>query len=62
MKNRTVLVIAHRLATVKHADRVVVVHNGKLAEIGTHEELMARRDGIYRRFATLQSPDALSAN
>ncbi|HEY4907925.1 MAG TPA: ABC transporter ATP-binding protein, partial [Methylomirabilota bacterium] len=37
MKNRTVLVIAHRLATVKHADRVVVVHNGKLAEVGTHE-------------------------
>jgi subfamily B ATP-binding cassette protein MsbA len=62
MKNRTVLVIAHRLATVKHADRVVVVHNGKLAEIGTHEELMAREDGIYRRLATLQSLDALSAN
>ncbi|HEV2055082.1 MAG TPA: ABC transporter ATP-binding protein [Methylomirabilota bacterium] len=62
MKNRTVMVIAHRLATVKHADRVVVVHNGKLAEIGTHEELMAREDGIYRRLATLQSLDALSAN
>jgi subfamily B ATP-binding cassette protein MsbA len=62
MKNRTVLVIAHRLATVKHADRVVVVHSGRLAETGTHEELMAREDGIYRRFATLQSLDALSAN
>jgi subfamily B ATP-binding cassette protein MsbA len=62
MKNRTVLVIAHRLATVKHADRVVVVHNGKLAEIGTHEELLARENGIYRRLATLQSLDALSAN
>ncbi|MDO8477457.1 MAG: ABC transporter ATP-binding protein [Candidatus Rokubacteria bacterium] len=62
MKNRTVLVIAHRLATVKHADRVVVVHNGRLVEIGTHEELMAREGGIYRRFATLQSLDALSAN
>ena len=61
MKNRTVLVIAHRLATVKHADRVVVVHNGKLAEVGTHEALMAREDGIYRRLATLQSLDALTS-
>jgi ATP-binding cassette, subfamily B, bacterial MsbA len=62
MKHRTVLVIAHRLATVKHADRVVVVHEGKLAEIGTHDELMAREDGIYRRLAQLQSLDALSTN
>jgi len=62
MKNRTVLVIAHRLATVKHADRVVVVHNGKLAEVGTHESLMSNEDGIYRRLATLQSLDALTGN
>jgi subfamily B ATP-binding cassette protein MsbA len=61
MKGRTVLVIAHRLATVKHADRVVVVHAGRIAEMGTHDELMTRRDGIYRRLATLQSLDALPA-
>jgi subfamily B ATP-binding cassette protein MsbA len=61
MKSRTVLVIAHRLATVKHADRVVVIHGGHIAEIGTHDELMARGDGIYRRLATLQSLDALPA-
>ncbi len=61
MKGRTVLVIAHRLATVKNADRVVVVHGGRVAERGTHDELMAREDGIYRRLATLQALD-LSAS
>jgi subfamily B ATP-binding cassette protein MsbA len=61
MKGRTVLVIAHRLATVKHADRVAVIHAGRVAELGTHDELMARGDGIYRRLATLQSLDALPA-
>jgi ATP-binding cassette, subfamily B, bacterial MsbA len=57
MKGRTVLVIAHRLATVKHADRVVVVHDGRIAEMGTHDELMTREDGIYRRLANLQALD-----
>ena len=61
MKGRTVLVIAHRLATVKHADRVVVIHGGHIAEIGNHDQLMTREDGIYRRLATLQSLDALPA-
>ena len=57
MRGRTVLVIAHRLATVKNADRVVVVHGGRIAETGTHHELMAREAGIYRRLATLQALD-----
>src|SRR2546425_6013944 len=42
MRGRTVLVIAHRLATVRNADRIVVVHDGRIAEIGRHEELIAR--------------------
>src|SRR4029434_877631 len=62
MKNRTVLVIAHRLATVKHAHRQAVAHKRKLAEARTHEALVARAEGIYRRLATLQSLDALTSS
>jgi subfamily B ATP-binding cassette protein MsbA len=53
MKGRTVLVIAHRLATVRNADRIVVIHQGRVAEVGRHEELLAR-DGLYRRLHALQ--------
>jgi ATP-binding cassette subfamily B protein len=56
-KGRTVLVIAHRLATVKHADRVVVIHGGRIVESGRHAELMARTDGIYQGLARLQMLD-----
>ena len=57
MKGRTVLVIAHRLATVRNADRIVVIHDGRLAEMGRHEELIAR-DGLYRRLHALQMEGA----
>ena len=53
MRGRTVLVIAHRLATVRNAHRIVVVHEGRIAEIGRHDELLAR-DGVYRRLYALQ--------
>jgi subfamily B ATP-binding cassette protein MsbA len=54
MAGRTVLLIAHRFATVRNADRVVVVDGGRIVETGRHGELMARADGIYRRLASLQ--------
>ena len=54
MRNRTVLVIAHRLATVRKADRIVVIHEGRIAEDGAHEELLAR-NGIYRKLHALQT-------
>jgi ABC-type multidrug transport system fused ATPase/permease subunit len=53
MRGRTVLVIAHRLSTVRNAARIVVIHEGRIAEIGSHDELVAR-DGVYRRLYALQ--------
>ncbi len=47
MQDRTVFVIAHRLSTVRHADKIVVVNYGEIAEIGTHEELLNKKDGVY---------------
>ena len=53
MTGRTVLVIAHRLSTVRRADRIVVLENGTIADMGTHEELM-KKLGTYRRLYELQ--------
>lgn len=53
MRGRTSLVIAHRLSTVRGADRILVMHHGRLAEEGTHAELL-EKDGLYRRLHELQ--------
>jgi ATP-binding cassette subfamily B protein len=55
VKNRTTFAIAHRFSTLRNADRLVVLDKGRLAEIGTHEELMAKEDGIFRRLTEVQS-------
>ncbi|MDH3283957.1 MAG: ABC transporter ATP-binding protein/permease [Acidobacteriota bacterium] len=55
MHGRTSIVIAHRLATVRDADRILVLHKGRLVEQGTHDELLAKSDGIYRTLYTLQA-------
>jgi subfamily B ATP-binding cassette protein MsbA len=57
MTGRTVFVIAHRLSTVRRADRIVVIENGTIADIGAHEELM-RKFGTYRRLYDLQFSNA----
>ena len=53
MARRTVLIIAHRLATVRHADRIVVMDRGRIVAAGTHDELVAGNP-LYARLAALQ--------
>jgi subfamily B ATP-binding cassette protein MsbA len=56
MKDRTVIVIAHRLSTIQNADKIVVVNDGKIAEEGTHTELL-KRGGAYSALYAMQFKD-----
>src|SRR5437764_11349275 len=51
----TTILISHRFSTVRHADRICVLENGRVIELGTHDELMARKDGRYRTMFELQA-------
>ena len=56
MKGHTTLVVAHRLSTIQHADKIVVLHKGKIREIGNHQELLSRK-GMYYKLYQLQYKD-----
>ena len=58
IRNKTVIVIAHRMRTVSGADKIVVLADGKIAETGSPAELMKKNDGIFRRMAQLQTSSA----
>ncbi len=54
VQDRTVFIIAHRLSTVRNADKIVVVNSGKIAEIGSHAELIKRPEGVYSSLYRMQ--------
>ncbi len=54
MQKRTSIVIAHRLSTIKHADLILVIDEGEIVERGNHKELIGKKDGLYRKFHSMQ--------
>ena len=60
IRGRTSVVIAHRLSTIRNADWILHVENGKIAEQGTHEQLMERRGGYWRLYTRQYEDEATS--
>ena len=54
LEGRTAFIIAHRLSTIRRADRIYVIDEGQVRESGSHEELMQKNEGSYRRLAEIQ--------
>ncbi|MCP9292605.1 ABC transporter ATP-binding protein [Gracilimonas sediminicola] len=61
MEGRTSIVVAHRLSTIQHADRILVMHKGVIRESGSHQELILQENGIYKKLYELQYKDQLVA-
>lgn len=61
VKGKTTIMIAHRLSTLRDADRLIVIERGKVAEEGTHAELLEKEDGIYKKLYTMQEEALKSA-
>ncbi|MDZ7714971.1 MAG: ABC transporter ATP-binding protein [Balneolaceae bacterium] len=59
MEGRTSIVIAHRLSTIQGADKILVMHKGEIREVGTHQQLLKKDDGIYRKLYELQYKEQL---
>ena len=59
MEGRTSVVVAHRLSTIQHADRILVMHKGEIRESGNHQELISQETGIYKKLYELQYKDQL---
>ena len=58
MKNRTTFVIAHRLSTIRNATRIIVIDRGKIIQTGTHQELMLKENGLYKKLYEMQFRDS----
>lgn len=61
-ETQTTIVIAHRLSTIQNADRICVISDGKVREIGSHDELMAKKNGHYRRLQAFQNLEGAESN